>query len=655
MMPVELPESWRDRIVKPAAPVATVPAAFKPCTTGGTPWGNKGRADELEKVRTTVENRNDQLNESTFACAQLHAGGEIPDCRDDLIAAGLAAGLGESETRKTVESGWRAGLLKPRSAPRKDGPMPTSATTKTAPVSDITTGALWPEPEPLPDGLPPVPAFVAELLPESLRPWILDIAERLQCPVEYVAVAALSSLGSLIGRQCVVRPKRHDDWSVVANLWALLVGLPSAMKSPAMEEASRPLLRLEAEAAEVFAKEMQNAEARKAMTKARKAAIEAKMLKAAKDGKGDEAVLMDEFSAAADAEEITQRRYSTSDVTIEKLGELLIENTNGLLLKCDELRGFLNSLDRDGHESARAFYLTAHDGTHGYIQDRIARGSKFIPAVCVTILGCIQPGPLAQYLLAAIRGGAGDDGFMQRFQLGVYPDVCREWRLVDRWPNKEARDRAFDVFKRLANLSPSMMGATVEDGELPHLRFDGPAQTLFDGWFSDLMNRLRAGDEHPAIEAHLTKYTKVMPGLSLILHLADGGQGAITLASAQRAAAWCDLLEAHARRIYACVTAEKLRAAKMLLAKIRGGKLRSPFTARAIYKSGWAGLSERETVEEALATLTDHGWVRTTTAEQPGRPLHEYHAHPLLGVLGAANPENTQENSAPPAAQREGM
>ena len=144
MMPVELPESWRDRIVKPAAPtVATVPAVFKPCTTGGSPWGNKGRADELEKVRTTVENRNDQLNDSTFNCAQLHAGGEIPDCREELIAAGLAAGLGESETRKTVESGWRAGLLKPRSAPPRPGrPMPTTG--RTAPVSTVARGQAAP-------------------------------------------------------------------------------------------------------------------------------------------------------------------------------------------------------------------------------------------------------------------------------------------------------------------------------------------------------------------------------------------------------------------------------------------------------------------------------------------------------------------------------
>jgi Protein of unknown function (DUF3987)/Bifunctional DNA primase/polymerase, N-terminal len=668
-MPAELPAAWLARMVKPTAPtVATVKPTPKTSAAGGTPYGRKALADELEKVRTAPEgDRNNQTNKSALATASLCAGGEIPDVCDDLIAAAMAAGLPEAEARKTVESGWRAGLAQPRTAPPKpDRPMP--ATTKAAPVTDIASGAPWPDPEPLSDGLPPVPAFVAELLPVSLRPWILDIAERLQCPVEYVAVAALSSLGSLIGRQCAVRPKHHDDWAVVPNLWAVLVGLPSAMKSPAMEEASRPLLRLEAEAAEAFAKQTQDIEARKAMAKARKAAIESKMLKAAKAGSGDDAVLLDEFSAAVDAEEITQRRYSTSDVTIEKLGELLIENHNGLLLKCDELRGFLNSLDRDGHESARAFYLTAHDGTHGYTQDRIARGSKFIPAVCVTIVGCIQPGPLAQYLLAAIRGGAGDDGFMQRFQLGVYPDVCREWRLVDRWPNKEARDRAFDVVKRLANLSPAMVGATVEDGELPYLRFADDAQVLFGQWLTDLMLRLRAGGEHPTVEAHLAKYSKLMPGLSLILHLADDGQGAITLASAQRAAAWCDLLEAHARRIYASVAAEKVRAAGLLLAKIKTGKLISPFAARDIYRASWAGLTERETVEEALATLADHGWVRSTTRETASRPATEYVAHPSvlahpvdLSVLSVPQPENTQLRDAGStraraiAAQKEGV
>ena len=40
-----------------------------------------------------------------------------------------------------------------------------------------------------------------------------------------------------------------------------------------------------------------------------------------------------------------------NDSTVEKLGELLNENPNGLLVFRDELTGFLRQLDRDGHES----------------------------------------------------------------------------------------------------------------------------------------------------------------------------------------------------------------------------------------------------------------------------------------------------------------
>jgi hypothetical protein len=146
-MPAELPAAWLARMVKPAAPVATVPAAFKPCTAGGTPWGNKGRADELETLRTApVTTRNRMANKVAFNLAQLHAGGELPDCREEIFAACIANGLvadpgdGESKTRNSIESGWRAGLLEPRSAPPRPD-RPTPATTKPAPASTVASAA----------------------------------------------------------------------------------------------------------------------------------------------------------------------------------------------------------------------------------------------------------------------------------------------------------------------------------------------------------------------------------------------------------------------------------------------------------------------------------------------------------------------------------
>jgi len=85
----------------------------------------------------------------------------------------------------------------------------------------------WPVAHPLPDALPPVPKLDAAMLPESLRPWISDVAERMQCPLEYPAIGALVALSSIVGRQIGIRPRRRDDWTVVPNLWGAIVGRPA--------------------------------------------------------------------------------------------------------------------------------------------------------------------------------------------------------------------------------------------------------------------------------------------------------------------------------------------------------------------------------------------------------------------------------------------
>src|SRR5512132_2162704 len=110
--------------------------------------------------------------------------------------------------------------------------------------------------KPLPEGLPDVEALDPAMLPPRLRPWVMDIAERMQCPPDFPAAAVLVALGAVIGRRCGIRPKRRDDWTVVPNLWGAAVGRPGGMKSPAIEEALRPLRRLEVSAGEAHAAAM---------------------------------------------------------------------------------------------------------------------------------------------------------------------------------------------------------------------------------------------------------------------------------------------------------------------------------------------------------------------------------------------------------------
>src|ERR1700738_1856336 len=108
------------------------------------------------------------------------------------------------------------------------------------------------KPHPLPPTLLPVAECDLELDPEQLRPWVADLFERLQCPPDYIGVSVMAGAGALIGRKVLVRPHLEDDWAVVPNQWALCIGRPGVMKSPAMDEALRPIKQLTAVAEEKF-------------------------------------------------------------------------------------------------------------------------------------------------------------------------------------------------------------------------------------------------------------------------------------------------------------------------------------------------------------------------------------------------------------------
>jgi putative DNA primase/helicase len=477
-------------------------------------------------------------------------------------------------------------------------------------------GEQWPDPLPLPEALPPVKTFDVALLPDSLRPWIVDIAERVQCPPDFVAVGAMISLAAVVGRKIGIRPKRRDDWLEVPNLWGAIIGRPGVLKSPALREAMRPLRRLEAREAEAFKDEAAAWQQQRELAKLKREVERSHALKALK-GNVNASVT---FSNDISEDEPQARRYVVNDCSYQALGVILQYNPNGTLAYRDEIVGLLKSLDEEGNESARGFFLTAWNGTEGYTFDRIGRGlNQRIEACCLSLLGSIQPAVIGGYLRQAVAG-AGDDGLLSRFQLMVWPDLSAEWRDVDRWPETEARARANQTFDRLDTLDPQAIGATLEDGGIPFLRFDEAAQELFSEWRATLEQRLRSGEDHPAVESHLAKYRKLVPALALLIHLADHPGGAVGEVALLKSLAWAEYLESHARRAYASVTQAEAESARALLYRIRRGEVLDPFVGRDVYLKHWARLSKPEEVHEAVRLLTDLDYLRKEEQATGGRP-----------------------------------
>jgi len=297
----------------------------------------------------------------------------------------------------------------------------------------------------------------------------------------------------------------------------------------------------------------------------------------------------------------------------------------------DELIGWLRSMERDGHEGDRAFFLEAWDGNGSAYQDRIGRGTTRCDALCLSIFGGIPPGPLTAYVSDAMGNGTRADGLLQRFQLLVWPDAPKKWEYVDELLNPDAYRLAYSVFQHLDEITPEEVGATIPENSLPYLHFDDEAQEVFVAWSTEL-NRLKVPNaEHPAIQSHLAKYESLMPSLALILHLADGHTGPVSAAATAKAADWCDYLESHARRVYAACMHGDIHAAHRLVKKIKEGKIKHGMKVRDIYQNQWAGLDKSATTE-ALNVLEEYGWLQVEEVRQEsgGRPSSIVQIHPDL-------------------------
>lgn len=487
------------------------------------------------------------------------------------------------------------------------------------------------EPEPLPT-IPPVRRLDFNHLPAVMRTYVGDIADRMQCPPDFVAVATITMIGAAIGRLVGIRPKEVDSWTVVPNQWCLLVGRSGVMKSPALSEAIAPLKRMQALAFETHAEAMRAHDIEKQVEKLRFEDRQRQAKDKLRKFPGSDVATI--LAADNAKPEPIAKRFIVNDSTVEALAETLAENPNGILLERDELVGWLRALDKEGQQEARAFYLTAADGDKSFTVDRILRGrGRHVEALCVSIIGSIQPGVLATYVRETQRGGAGDDGLLQRFGLMVYPDISPGWINVDRAPDQAARDEIRDLVERMCSLTPEAIEAERDPhGGIPFLRFANDAQQMFTDWRTEHETKVRSADEHPAIVSHLSKYRKLVPGLALIFHLADNGHGPVAANALARALLFAEYLESHARRVYSFAARPEFDAARTLIARIRAGKLGASFTARDVYRKGWAGLTTADETDAALRVLSDYGYVSTRQVQATGmgRPSVEFLAHPKL-------------------------
>ena len=469
----------------------------------------------------------------------------------------------------------------------------------------------WEEPKPLLESEDQIPEFKEGYLPNCYRKLVADVAHRMSSPPEMAAMAAICAFSGAVSRRGFVYPKKYDkEWKVTLNLWGAVVALPGRMKTPIFEAMTKVHYQIESEWA---------ADGKAALEQYEQELSAWESSKKYKDSETDTPA----------PRKPTVKRLILGDTTPEAFQQALSENPRGVLVLRDELSGLLAEMEKKGHENQRAMYLHLWGGNTPYNLLRISRGS--VSAILSgSVFGNLQPDSLSK--LMEVK-----DGLLQRFQLLVAP-TFEPFRNVDVAPNYEAIARVEKVIRFVANLPENSL----------FFHFNPEAQTLFDAWLEEHQNATD-GEPQPQKQGHLGKYRSLMPILAALFQLADvvdalpdgtelEGEQRIDADHAKQAIGLCGYLQKHLDKIYSSVMTVEQQAVSNLATRIKRGALdayeKDGFSVRDIRLKGWSGLTEPESIKEAIQTLEEAHWIRQVPQSEytghGGRPTQRWIINPAV-------------------------
>lgn len=271
----------------------------------------------------------------------------------------------DGDRSKAARALWEAQEVASPEAPGSNGTKVDPSCAAEAPLWDP-----WSEPW--------TPPFPVDVLPPAVTRYVEARGIETGACRSAIAMACLATASAALTHEARLWLKPGKSFPVSPRLWVVLVGNPSAKKSPVIDGAVRPLLKYQRT---LHAKQWEQWE----------------LEHADDDNKRDGPNLT---------------HFVLNDQTPEVLVDILSRQPRGVLVSADELAGWLGAHDRygagKGAASARAIWLTAYNGGYFNLR-RLGRNTIPVENLSVSIIGGIQPERLREL------GSLTADGLLQRF------------------------------------------------------------------------------------------------------------------------------------------------------------------------------------------------------------------------------------------------
>jgi hypothetical protein len=463
--------------------------------------------------------------------------------------------------------------------------------------------------------------FPVEVLPESVRDFVVEASQAIGCDCSYIALPLLVAAASAIGntRRLVLK----HGWHVPPILWGAIVGESGTCKTPAFRVVMKPIMEAQAEQLRRYEEACLRYEAEVLQYE--------KNLAEWKRNRRD-------VQPPPDKPEPPQAvRYVVSDTTVEALAPILKSNPRGVLLARDELSGWIGSFERyantgKGKASADAAHWLSMYSAESITVDRKTGTPKtiYVPHAAVSVVGGIQPGILRRALSIEHL----ESGLAARLLMAFPPRRAKRWTESDITPEHEAM--LAQIFGRLLMLN----GNTDDEGNNQPIsvKLTCEAKALWIRYYNS--HNIEQTDLTDEMAAAWSKLEEAAARLGMVVHYLGWAGGSIhdeLLLGEEAMAAGIALAEwfkREARRVYAMFgESVEERDQRRLVAWIetKGGVV----TAREVQR-GCRWLREPGQAEAALEKLVKAGlghWEQST-AGQRGQPTRRFKLSTLSTVDG---------------------
>lgn len=425
--------------------------------------------------------------------------------------------------------------------------------------------------------------FPYQVFNKEVQRLITEVAESVNCPVDFAGIGVLSALAIAVGNFTSIRVKK--GWNEKAILFILMIGDSGVKKTPAFKLTCSPIFLTLKENWKKF--------------------LEPEPVE------GDD---------QKEPEEKVFNQLVTTNTTIEALAEILRQNPHGVLLFQDEAIGWVKSMNqyKGGSGNDMEQYLSAWSNSPIIINRKSEKQPTLIDSPFIVVTGGIQNDILPEL------GNIKENGFVYRI-LYTIPN-----KLPFRHSDAEIDDKTMeDYFKLIRNIYTKMSRLAEKDREL-ELTFNAKAKELWVAWHKKHIEEMNDPDMPYYLIGAWSKLEAYSARFSLIMEhhrlgLSDKLPTEITEESVKGGIALTEYFKAHARRtfglFYSSDLDRQVDKAYQWIRK-RGGKA----TVRQFASNRVAGLRYRDDIMELFEELHRRGlgYVEITTPPTGGHKTYVF-------------------------------